>query len=60
MRINLAYEKNIQLHMQLLITDKVQRTIDDGQFSRGIFLDFFISLNTIAKTAQFWHSWYSQ
>ena len=33
-------EKHSTMHATLLITDKIQRAIEDGQFSCGSFLDF--------------------
>ena len=35
------------LHATLLITDKIQRAIEDGLFSCGIFLDFSKAFDTV-------------
>ena len=40
-------EKHSTMHATLLITDKVQRAIEDGQFSCGIFLDFSKAFDTV-------------
>ena len=35
------------MHATLLITDKIQKAIKDGQFSGGIFLDFSEAFDTV-------------
>ena len=35
------------MHAALLITDKIQRAIDEGQYSCGIFLDFSKAFDTV-------------
>ena len=40
-------EKHSTMHATLLITDKIQRAIEDGQFSCGSFLDFSKAFDTV-------------
>ena len=40
-------EKHSTVHANLLITDKIQRTIKNGHFSCGIFLDFSKAFDTV-------------
>ena len=40
-------EKHSTLHATLLITDKIQRVIEDGLYSCGIFLDFSKAFDTV-------------
>ena len=40
-------EKHSKMHATLLITDKIQRAIEDGQFSCGSFLDFSKAFDTV-------------
>ena len=40
-------EKHPTMHATLLITDKIQRAIEDGLFSCGIFLDFSKAFGTV-------------
>ena len=40
-------EKHSTMHSTLLITDKIQRAIEDGQFSCGSFLDFSKAFDTV-------------
>ena len=53
-RHNLFYEKQFgfrehhsTMHAALLITDKIQRAIEEGQYSYGIFLDFSKAFDTV-------------
>ena len=53
-KYNLLYDKQFgfrrnhsTLHATLLITDKIQRAIEDGLFSCGIFLDFSKAFDTV-------------
>ena len=47
--VNLASEQIIELTMRalLLIVDKIQRAIESGHFSCGIFLDLRKALDTV-------------
>ena len=40
-------EKHSTMHATLLITAKIQRAIEDGLFSCGVFLDFSKAFDTI-------------
>ena len=40
-------EKHFAMYATLLITDKTQRAIEDGQFSCGSFLDFSKAFDTV-------------
>ena len=40
-------EKHSTVHANLLITDKIQRTIENGHFSCGILLDFSKAFDTV-------------
>ena len=53
-RHNLFYEKQFgfrehhsTMHAALLITDKIQRAIEEGKYSCGFFLDFSKAFNTV-------------
>ena len=53
-KYNVLYDKQFgfrrnhsTLHATLLITDKIQRAIEDGLFSCGIFLDFSKAFDTV-------------
>ena len=53
-KYNIFYDKRFgfrrnhsTLHATLLITDKIQRAIEDGLFSCGIFLDFCKAFDTV-------------
>ena len=53
-KYNILYDKQFgfrrnhsTLHATLLITDKIQRAIEDGLFSCGIFLDFSKAFDTV-------------
>ena len=46
------------MHAALLITDKIQRAIEEGQYSCGIFLDFSKAFDTVDhKTLSLWCAW---
>ena len=53
-------------HAILSIVDKIQRAIDEKEFSCGIFLDFIKVFGTInhdillKKSRDLWHMWYCQ
>ena len=40
-------EKHSTMHATLLITDKIQRALEDGQFSCESFLDFSKAFDTV-------------
>ena len=53
-KYNILYDKQFglrkdhsTLHATLFITDKIQRAIEDGLFSCGIFLDFSKAFDTV-------------
>ena len=48
MRSNLVSVSGILLHIAtLIITDRIQRAIEEGQYSCGIFLDFSKAFDTV-------------
>ena len=56
-RHNIIYDKQFGFranhsitHATLLITDRIQRAIEDGQYSCGIFLDFSKAFDSVSHS----------
>ena len=54
-KYNILYEKQFGFrerhsttHAALIITDRIQRAIEEGQYSCGIFLDFSKAFDTVS------------